>query len=444
MTRNEQIKAFAEKADRQLLVILHELTQGRPFEEIVFAEHQRVHPELARQLYLDIATMHQFSVKVRAGTISRISGIEFKDYRERFFEPLKNIVKVEEDTYTEDYCYTTRHPRVAQLVYRQVCPDDETRSRQFIRLIEGLDVGYSSDRRALEEIARGRAVAESFSDVSEGRAIYEKAISIAPQQAFLYQQWAIFEINHPQGSAVQAEEHAATAHELDPRSNAIIHTQAEIYRRRANEERSLILKETLRRRARQKLTEMPFHDRFAVSSRCKLLVDEVAELTRRLDDDTRQHEAMFFADKVKDAEFALTRALQDFPDDADIIQVEARFRQELNQEDRALRALERAWKAGPRGPGAALRIAKVYEARDRLEDAHKILMDALSRNPDDKAVHYAIALHHLRKEQHVASLIEDHLKKSFSSEDQNFEERYTYAQYLFLKGDIEEAVKLFE
>ena len=69
------MKAFAERADRQLLVALHELTQGKPFEEIILAEHQRVHPEQARQLYLDIATMHQFAVKVRAGTFTRVSPV---------------------------------------------------------------------------------------------------------------------------------------------------------------------------------------------------------------------------------------------------------------------------------------------------------------------------------------------------------------------------------
>jgi hypothetical protein len=74
-----------------------------------------------------------------AGTISRISGIEFRDYKERFFEPLKNIVTAEDDPYS-DYVYRTRHPRVATLVYRQVCPNDETRARQFIRLIDGLDI----------------------------------------------------------------------------------------------------------------------------------------------------------------------------------------------------------------------------------------------------------------------------------------------------------------
>jgi len=96
--RGEQVDAFMEKerADRQLLVALHELTQGKPFEVIVLNEHQRVYPEQARQLYLD-ATIHQFSVKVRAGTISRISGIAFEDYKTKFFASLKDIVRVEED-----------------------------------------------------------------------------------------------------------------------------------------------------------------------------------------------------------------------------------------------------------------------------------------------------------------------------------------------------------
>jgi len=65
-TYDERVDAFMGRADRQILVALHELTQGKPFEEIVFAEHQSVHPEQARQLYLDIATMHQFGVNSAA------------------------------------------------------------------------------------------------------------------------------------------------------------------------------------------------------------------------------------------------------------------------------------------------------------------------------------------------------------------------------------------
>ena len=169
-------------------------------------------------------------------------------------------------------------------------------------------------------------------------------------------------------------------------------TQAEIDRKRANEEKSSILKESLRRRARTRLAEMRTQDRFVVSSRCKLLVDEVEELGQALIDDTKPHQALYFADKVKEAETALVRAQQDFPEDSEIIQVEARLRKILDQEDRALRALERAWAAGPRGSGVAVRVARIYEARQRFDDAKAILDEALSRETDDKAIHQALAM----------------------------------------------------
>jgi tetratricopeptide (TPR) repeat protein len=109
-----------------------------------------------------------------------------------------------------------------------------------------------------------------------------------------------------------------------------------------------------------------------------------------------------------------------------------------------LSALERAWAAGPRGSGTALRIARIYQARSRSEDAHKVLMDALNRNPDDKSVHQAIAIHYLQQPDFDRAAVENHLRKSFSSEDHNFEERYVLAQFLFLKGDIDAAATLFD
>src|SRR5260370_6443090 len=164
------------------------------------------------------------------------------------------------------------------------------------------------------------------------------------------------------------------------KNNSISHTQAEIDRKRANEESSLVLKHSLRSRVRERLNSLPANSRFTASSRCKLLVDEVADLSRSLPEDAKPHEARFFAEKVRDAENALARAQQDFDDDADIIQVEARLRQVLDQEDRALRALQRAWGVGPKGSGIASRIAKILENRDQGPDALKILNDALSRD----------------------------------------------------------------
>lgn len=445
LARDEQVRTFMDKnrADRQLLVALHELTQGKPFEKIILEEHQRIFPEQAQQLYLDIATMHQFAVNVRAGIISRISGITFEEFKEKFFDPLRNIVRVEEDPYSGDLCYKTRHPRVATIVFREACPDDESKAAQLKRIVENLDVGYSVDKRALEEICRGRSLADRFGSIEEARAVYESALKAAPKQAFLYQQWALLEATHRDGSLAEADRLASEAHELEPRNKTIIHTQAEIDRKRANEESSELLKDSLRRRARERLNTMPINDRFAASSRCKLLVDEVVDLAAKADASGTPHDAISYADKVKAAETAILRAQQSFPDDPDIDQVEARFRKEVDQEDKALRALEQAWAAGARGSGTAIRIARMYDVRGRSPDAYNILHEALARGPDDKAAHHAMAMHLMSIETPDLDLAEDHFRRSFSKGDRNFESRFDLAQLLFLRGQIDACQDLF-
>ncbi|WP_187335781.1 SIR2 family NAD-dependent protein deacylase [Novosphingopyxis iocasae] len=438
LSRDDQVKAFMDKnrADRQLLVALHELTLGKPFEKIVLEEHQRIFPDQAQQLYLDIATMHQFSVNVRAGIISRISGIAFEDFQSQFLEPLRSIVRVDRDPYSGDLCYKTRHPRVAAIVFRETCPDDESKATQLKRIVENLDVGYSVDKRALEEICRGRTLAETFASIEQAREVYQAAITAAPKQAFLYQQWALLEAHHREGSLTEAYRLAGEAHDLEPRNKTITHTLAEIDRKRANVEESELLKDSLRRRAREWLNDMPANDRFATSSRCKLLVDEVVDLAAKADATGSPHDAVAYAEKVKAAEGAILRAQQSFPEDADIDQVEARFRDEVDEEDKALRALEQALAAGARGSGTAIRVARMYDARGRSPDALKVLQAALGRSPDDRAAHHAMAIHLMHAETPDLGVIEDHLRRSFSRGDRNYENRFDLAQLLFFSGQI--------
>jgi len=86
----------------------------------------------------------------------------------------------------------------------------------------------------------------------------------------------------------------------------------------------------------------------------------------------------------------------------------------------------------------------MYEARDRASDAEKVLREALARNQDDKSVHQAMAQHYVQQPNYDANLVEDHLRRSFSVEDQNFEERFNLAQFLFLRGNTQGAVDMFD
>ena len=90
-----------------------------------------------------------------------------------------------------------------------------------------------------------------------GRLFYDRVQQAVPNDSFVSHQRAVFEMQHPGGSLVQAEKEAARAFELNPTSHSIQHTQGEIARRRANETDDPLRKRALRQITREKLSGSP-------------------------------------------------------------------------------------------------------------------------------------------------------------------------------------------
>ena len=215
-SKQQRIDLFMDKdkSNRQLLVALHELTSGKPFEDIILEEYNKILNKRAKGLYLDIATMHQFGVPAHSGTIKRISGIGFSEFKKHFLVPLSDKV-IYNDKYTSDIKYQTRHSQVAKIVFNTVLKSDHEKSKQLCKIIDELDPGgYSSDARIIEELCRGHSVEETFSDVEAGRSIFRSAINTMPNSYFLFQQFSIFEYSHDEGSLKKAKDYADQALEL--------------------------------------------------------------------------------------------------------------------------------------------------------------------------------------------------------------------------------------
>jgi hypothetical protein len=121
----DRIHAFTDVAERQLLVALHEATLGIAFEEIVLDEYRRIEPAIARRLYLEICALHQYGAPVRAGLISRTSGITFERFKREFIGPLQNVVLALQDQHSRDVYYRSRHQHVATLVFNRALPSAE-------------------------------------------------------------------------------------------------------------------------------------------------------------------------------------------------------------------------------------------------------------------------------------------------------------------------------
>lgn len=446
LNRNEQIEAFLSKdrADRQLLVALHELTQGKPFEQIILDEYNRILGDAARSLYLDIATMHQFGVIARAGAISRISGIRFEDFKSDFIIPLTEIVRVTEDRFTGDAGYETRHSHVAEIVFRAVCDSDEARSAQLSRIVGGLDPGYSSDRRVLENVCKGRNIAKTFSSVQHARKIFEVATAALPDSAFLFQQAALLEMQHLQGSLEYAEELAQTARDLDQNNHIYIHTLAEVSRRKANAAPSLIKAEQLRAQSRRYLNEISINDPRKSLTFCNLLIDEVIELLRTLPEEPKTYMIIEFDRKVAEAKLRLDKARRDFPGEAEFPSAEGRLWQRLGDEVRAKRVLQQATALKANSSGVFLRLAQVQASSGEVERSTETLRAGLQRFPSDKQLHLELALRLIELHRITSPEIEGHFGASYGVGDHALDARFFHACYLFWVGKIEEAKNLFD
>ena len=97
------------------------------------------------------------------------------------------------------------------------------------------------------------------------------------------------------------------------------------------------------------------------------------------------------AEAVDDAERAISRAMNAFPDEAELLRSEARLQDLLGDGDTAIQSLEKAWTKMARGAGVAKQLARRYLARNEVDPALATLNTALERQPTDRSLNLMIA-----------------------------------------------------
>lgn len=439
-TPDERVEAFKKRAERQLLVALHEATLGKPFEDIVFDEFKRIEPPTARNIYLNICAFHQFGVKVRAGLVSRTTGIRFEQFRTEFIEPLEKIVRVVQDKRSQIMYYRCRHQHVAEILFNRALVNEGDKFDLLVRLIKEMNIDYSSDLEAFERVIRGRNIAKTFSDYSLGQLFYDHVQEALPEDSFVLHQLAVFEMRHSGGSLENAEKVAARAFKLNPNSRSIKHTQAEIARRMALETEDPLRKSVLRRSARGKIGgNISKFSEYEYSTHARLAVDEFRELLDSLNgNDSTQHEVV--SDLAKEIETLIQRSLQSYPESSVLLSIESNFKDLLNQKEQARQILERAFGLNPRQDWLAVRLSRRYRDAGDMFNAERVLKKCLNDNPSSKMAHFEIG--HILSESRDPNAV-THLRSSFTSGDNNYEAQFWYARELFLQKRFDEAKEEF-
>ena len=441
-----RIREFEIRAERQILVMLYELTQGIPFEKLIVNEYERIIPTEAQLLYLDVCCLNRLNVPVRAGLISRVSDIHFSEFKAAFLDPLKQIVVAEKDPYIGDMMYSARHATIAQIVFENVLIDQEKKFDILVRILKGMNLSYSSDEIAFKGIVTGREIAQIFPSQELGRRFFDAAIEVAGQEASVLQQRAIFEINHAGGSPEVGLTWIERAERIRPHDRAIRHTKGNILRACAAGAQNSLRRDEYRKAAFETLAPLAGSDArqpHGFHTLALVHLDDIRDYlaTRGA---SKEGEDRVLIHKLEELQKIIRNGLAMFPEESRLLATESEYYKLIQNDRRALQSLKQAFERNKRLDWIAVRLANVYRLGGNRDESILVLRKSIEANPSSKDANFALgrllAESADREERRAAS---EYLRRGFTKGDSNFTAQLWYGRELFLAGRYGDADGIF-
>ena len=439
-TADERRYELQERAGRVLLVALHEATEGKPFEEIIFNEYNQLRTEQAKSLYITVSVLHRLGSEARAGLINRVHGINFHEFKAKLFDPLEFVVFSEKNYIIGDFVYKTRHPHIAEIIFETVLKNEQDRYDEYLRILSFLDPDFKSDYKAFKAMTNARQLISIFKDPRNIRNLFNVAEEHNFNSPMLLQQKAIFEMISKDGNLSTAETFLRDANHLAPNDPLISHSFAELYLKRAEVSTNNIEKSKFLTSANELCYKIikkhtnrvyPYHTLLKVG-------------LMKLSDVLEKNDPTSIESKIKEIEKLLSLTKQKFTDENFLLEIEARFNKIINNEPKAFELLKKAHNLNKATPFIALRYAKTLENNGQLPEALAVLKETLNLNPNDRDVNFKYA--HLLSKINPSNDkdILHYYRRSFTKGDTRYEAQFWYARALYIFNEIEDARQIFE
>jgi cold shock CspA family protein len=441
-SKENQIKAFEHKAGRQLLVALHEATQGDTFENILVDEFNNIEPELARSIYLTICTLNRIDVPVRAGIIKRLHGVAFEDFQEKFFKPLEYVVHAEPYKPARTMAYRTRHPWIAEVIFERMLPLPLDRVDLYMKIFDELDIGYDADRKAFRELIKVKDLLKLFPDNMLIMKLFDKARKFDNQDGYFHQQLGIFEMKRSNPNLDNAYEELQLAKKYAPWDKSVIHSLSELEIVRSHKANTDLEKEKHLSSARTlalSLTGRDADTSYGYHTLAKISLERLeVQLINAPENDS------LISDSIKNVEQIIQDGLQRFPGDEYLLESESRLAKMIKDDKRAILALEKAFKVNNLSPYVAIGLARLYEVEAKTSDARKTLEICLEGLPADKMLNGALAMLIMKYFCKEQDNIEYYLRRSFTDGDANYYSQFWYARQLYINRKYDDSRNYFK
>ncbi|MER8718296.1 SIR2 family protein [Mesorhizobium sp. M0999] len=447
----ERLHDLREVYGRQLLVALLEATHGEKLAQILETEYDDIQPPSARLLYLDICSLHRFGPPVRAGLISRLHDIDFKDFEEELFRPLDHVVTLRNDPKSGDFVYEARHSQIANAVYEAAVRTPEERFDNLARIVAKLNPAFSYDVEVLARLIRAETIRSAVPDENRARQIFDIATSNVGETALVLHQRGVYElqIGNNLGRLATAQGYLDKALELEPYNKSIKHSLAELDLKRSRIATDALERVSWRQSAeRRAMALVKGNSPYPHHTLLKAAIDGVKDALSAAEASPTEVAVRQLSDSIARAEQALIEGLRAFPNEGILLAEEGQLSDTLSQASRADRAFEKAFRANPRSTLVALRLSRLKRSKHDYSAAKETLRETLGYNPSSQQLHFDLAITMIEEapdaDQKHSEDILYHLRRSFSPGDRNLNAQFWYARQLSIAGRTDEAAKMYE
>jgi len=253
----------------------------------------------------------------------------------------------------------------------------------------------------------------------------------------------IYEMKRPNGNMETARELLEAAHEAAPRNHTIVHSMAELRLHMA--EKVGITDIEFCKHVGEAETICRTNARVLDShGRATIVKAELMRLERMLTREAGDDSDTELVETVRRTEKCLEDALQSYPGESYLLDLEAELAKLLSDSDRVVRALTKSFALNPRNSFVALRLSRCHEEKGNKDEAKEVLKRALDANSNRKELHYAYAKLLMTYPTASTEEIEHHLRRAYTPGDQNLDAQHLDERQLYIGGSFEEARRLFE
>ena len=454
LTHEDRCLYVEESSNRHLLVALYEITTGKRFEDIVIDEFDRILPKEAQSIYQTICTLNKYNISVRAGLLSRIHKIDFKEFSTRLFKPLENIIYPVQE-FTNDIQYISRHPEIANIIDRHVLSTPEIRVNEYLEIIKCLNISYTVDEICFKQLLKSRHMLEIFNGSNDALDVYNFALDVIPDNAYLHQHMALYlngsskikarkgkHFTHPFNEILEL---LLMAEELAPHDGSIPHSLFIVYKDNVDYVESDIRKEANIREAISYINKMVKirgkEDSYSASARIDLNLHTLSYDLKNDDDPTKP----YIQKQIAECQKLINSYKSRFPEDSYFNELDKRFKRILNDHDGYVKAAQASYDQGHRTPDRAMTLARILSDDGDLNGAIKILKEAIGDNRSNKKLYFQYAELLRKTDKEVQShILAFNYKRGFNPNDTNYIAQFWFARFAFLSHDKKEVDKAIE